>query len=627
MGRHPRRWRIGVMAALLAASAAAGGPARAAQLPPPPPVPDQGPAADAGPDDGAPQGAQVLTRGPIHEAFAEPVVYDPRPGPIVPKQPPAPIVETPPDQQPEGNVAWIPGYWAWDDERQDFIWISGLWREPPPGRQWVPGYWSQVDQGFQWVPGSWAPVDQDPGQAQYLPAPPESLEQGPSSPQPQGDFTWAPGNWVWNDNRYAWQPGYWVPAQPDWVWTPSSYTSTPNGYLYNSGYWDYSVARRGQLFAPMYFQQPSYLQPNFSYTPSIGLLGTSLLSSLFIRPQNHQYYFGDYYGANNFQSGIYPYYAYHQSRYGYDPIYAHAAAIQGRDNPQWASQIHDQYVYRRQHPEARPPRTYIEQRNLLVNNTNINNTNINNTNVNNVRNVILARPLAQLAARTAPATGGAPPIRFQRVDPARRDLAMKQSAQLQQFREQRLRQEQAAGRNRPPAVAGAPRPAPEPRPGRLDLPKSPIAAVHPSEPGRVAPPTAPPMPRVEHAVQPRPAGEPPRRFEPHPEMRPPWPPHAAPAPVAEARPVPAPRPAPPPAAAPRPVPPRGEPMPRPASPPPVAPRPAPPRVEPAPQPAPPPPAAPRPAAPPPPVAPRPAAPPAPRPASPPPPGPRPAAPR
>ena len=225
-------------------------------------------------------------------------------------------------------------------------------------------------------------------------------------PAARGDFTWAPGNWVWVDNRYAWQPGYWVPAQPNWVWTPSSYSSTPNGYLYNSGYWDYSVAQRGQLFAPMYFQQPSYLQPNFAFTPSIGLLGAGLLSSLFIRPQYHQYYFGDYYGANNFQSGIYPYYAYHQSRYGYDPIYAQAAAIQGRNNPQWASQIHDQYVYRREHPEARPARTYAEQRTMLANNPNLGNTSINNTTINNVRNVMLARPLGQMAARTAPAAGG-----------------------------------------------------------------------------------------------------------------------------------------------------------------------------------------------------------------------------
>ena len=93
-------------------------------------------------------GVQVLTRGPVHEAFAETVTFDPEPGIVVPKSPPAAIEELPPDQKPEGaNVAWIPGYWAWDDERNDFLWVSGIWRDLPPGRQWVPGYWGQSEKG------------------------------------------------------------------------------------------------------------------------------------------------------------------------------------------------------------------------------------------------------------------------------------------------------------------------------------------------------------------------------------------------------------------------------------------------------------------------------------------------
>ena len=88
------------------------------------------------------KGVQVLTRGPVHEAFAETVTFDPEPGIVVPKAPPAAIEELPPDQKPEGaNVAWVPGYWGWDDERSDFLWVSGIWRDLPPGRQWVPGYW------------------------------------------------------------------------------------------------------------------------------------------------------------------------------------------------------------------------------------------------------------------------------------------------------------------------------------------------------------------------------------------------------------------------------------------------------------------------------------------------------
>src|SRR5258708_36241731 len=80
-------------------------------------VPAQGQQADK-PDD-----VEVLTRGPVHEAFADPGVTPSEASPIVPKQPPDAINELPPDQKPEGdNLIWVPGYWTWDDDRNDFIW-------------------------------------------------------------------------------------------------------------------------------------------------------------------------------------------------------------------------------------------------------------------------------------------------------------------------------------------------------------------------------------------------------------------------------------------------------------------------------------------------------------------------
>src|SRR5205807_1698573 len=71
-------------------------------------------------------------------------------------------------------------------------------------------------------------------------------------------------------------------------------------------------------------------------------------------------YFGDYYAPSWFQSGIYPWYSFHQSRYGYDPLYAQYAATNLRTDPRWADQLHDVYRYRREHPEARPPHTWAE---------------------------------------------------------------------------------------------------------------------------------------------------------------------------------------------------------------------------------------------------------------------------
>src|SRR5262245_28199204 len=67
-----------------------------------------------------PQGVEVLARGPVHEAFAtptsEPVATKP-----VPKKPPQPLEEMPPEEKPEGDVVWVSGYWAWDDDRNDFL--------------------------------------------------------------------------------------------------------------------------------------------------------------------------------------------------------------------------------------------------------------------------------------------------------------------------------------------------------------------------------------------------------------------------------------------------------------------------------------------------------------------------
>ena len=214
---------------------------------------DKAIAAQPGPAD-AEEGVQVLTRGPVHEAFAETVTFDPEPGIVVPKAPPAAIEELPPDQRPEGaNVAWIPGYWGWDDERSDFLWVSGIWRALPPGRQWVPGYWGKSGQGFQWTSGYWA--DAKVSEVEYLPEPPETVEAGPNIAAPSADSTWLPGCWVWHQGRYAWRPGFWATVQPDWVWVPAHYVWAPRGYVFVDGYWDYSIGRRGVLFAPVYFNR------------------------------------------------------------------------------------------------------------------------------------------------------------------------------------------------------------------------------------------------------------------------------------------------------------------------------------------------------------------------------------
>src|SRR5690348_9322316 len=95
-----------VLLTLLAAGAG-NAPGRAQLLPPG--APD---AASAPQSPDAQPGVEVLTRGPVHEAFAEAVSATPEASEIIPREPPQPIEEQPPETRPDGeNVVWLPGYW------------------------------------------------------------------------------------------------------------------------------------------------------------------------------------------------------------------------------------------------------------------------------------------------------------------------------------------------------------------------------------------------------------------------------------------------------------------------------------------------------------------------------------
>jgi WXXGXW repeat (2 copies) len=451
---------IGVLACTLTLRAA---PAFGQDPPPAPtPVPD---AADAqaapgsAPDQTDAQGGQVMTRGPVHEAFAAPIVHDPKAAPTIEKQPPDPIQELPPDQKPAGqSVQWIPGYWSWDVSRNDFIWVSGIWREPPPNSQWVPGYWHDVDGGYQWVAGTWIPVStaQSQSQQSYLPPPPASLETGPNTPQPSANVSWTPGYWSWQASGYAWRPGFWAAVQPNWIWMPAHYVWTPSGHLFVPGYWDHPVANRGLMFAPVYYPQPVYTQPNFVFTPSISIVGSAVTANLFVQASTNQYLFGNFYAQNFVSVGITPWFSF---SFGtarplfYDPLFSYYAVINVRQNPGWVASIREQYALRLARPELRPPNTYIEQTRIIERNVNI------------TRNVTIdhremVMPLSKMTADRG--------MRLVKVEAAERQQLHQQVAQLHQYREQRLQQERQGAREL--AAGGAARPRP------MNLPHSPIAA-------------------------------------------------------------------------------------------------------------------------------------------------------
>ena len=316
---------------------------------------------DAIPD--VPEDLNILTRGPLHEAFASVHQADPQSSELIFKAPPELIDEIAPEYKPEGNnVQWISGYWAWDDSQSDFIWISGIWRDVPPTRRWIPGYWNAEGDGYRWVSGFWAEETQL--ELGYGAVPPASIDQGPSTAAPSEEHFYVPGNWQLQDNSFRWLAGHWQPIVENWIWVPSRYVWTPNGCVYQSGYWDYELQNRGTCFAPVHFSQPLYLANDYSYRPSFAInLNVDFLTHLFVRPRCGHYFYGDWYTSNFNNVSYRPWVSFNSHYRSYDPLltYYHGrrSSFDNRYNVvQYLTRQHNFFVSNR---DYRPRPTYKAQ--------------------------------------------------------------------------------------------------------------------------------------------------------------------------------------------------------------------------------------------------------------------------
>lgn len=351
-------------------------------------------------EDLAQKGVEVLTRGPVHEAFAEPLNVNPRPNPIIATKPPVAIEEIPPDQKPEGShIQWIPGYFGWDEASADYIWISGLWRATPPGRQWMPGHWILADGGWQWVSGYWAAAGQ--GEVEYLPPPPPSIEMGPSVEAVDADSLYTPGCWVYQQRRYLWRPGFWQRARADWFYRPAYYCWTPAGCIFSDGYWDYPWERRGMLFAPVRFAQEVWGWSRWNYQPRYVVSNQALLGSLFARADFGHYYFGNYYAPEFNRLGFVPWFDHRMGRNVPDPFFNYSR-WQSRAQPNWEANLRGLHKDRLAEIAPRPPITLVQQSQVIQNVT-INKTvktgtkTVNVTDPQNViRHMTLIAPLTKL---------------------------------------------------------------------------------------------------------------------------------------------------------------------------------------------------------------------------------------
>ncbi len=260
----------------------------------------------------------VLSRGPLHEAFAQPqAAY--ATSPVMLEPPQVEIQEIPPGNPPAGNnVQWINGYWGWSEDLSDYVWVTGIYRDVPPGRRWVGGFWSDAADGYRWNRGYWAAADG--GEVRYLPTPPDLAEgnlgsggsplRGPTTPATSEDSFWLPGHWHYVGAEYQWQEGYWTKQQANWIWTPASYLSTPEGYVFVSGFWDYEPTFRGRLYAPIVFRTAEFLRRDYRLQPVYPLLEpASLVMHVFVVPGSPYYYFGNFYSNRFTAQGFRPWYA------------------------------------------------------------------------------------------------------------------------------------------------------------------------------------------------------------------------------------------------------------------------------------------------------------------------------
>ena len=393
----------------------------------------------------------------------------PRLAPSFAKEPPQPIQEMPPDQKPAGqNIQWIPGYWAGTSRATT---SSGSAASGASRRPIVSGFPATGTKSTGATSGSREPGFRSVRETRAKPA----VVLAPAPAEPRSRSQHAPAlSQRELDSRLLVLASVGIrlaarilggrPAQLDL--DARALCLDPEWLSLRAGYWDLPVANRGLMFAPVYYPQPVYAQPNFVFTPSIGIVGSAVTANLFVQASTNQYMFGNFYAQNFVSVGITPWFSFSFATgppLFYDPLFSYYAVINVRQNPGWVAAVREQYVLRRDRVELRPPNTYIEQTRIIERNVNI------TRNVTVVDHRELAMPLSRLAADPVAGRG----MRMVKVEEAERQQFRQQVAQLHQFREQRVQQEREGARARAAGGAAAQRPRP------MNLPHSPIAS-HPA---------------------------------------------------------------------------------------------------------------------------------------------------
>jgi len=160
------------------------------------------------------------------------------------KAPPAPAIERPNDDRPDSRAVWVPGYWAWDVDRNDFVWVSGLWSIPPRGTIWVGGRWMRDGNGWYRVPGFWSRrrANLRPNAVAIQPdwrqtGPPVDHPEDNPGVAPNPDSFLVPGHYTPDGDRLVWTAGFWARARPGWDWIPARWVRRSEGWEFRKGHW------------------------------------------------------------------------------------------------------------------------------------------------------------------------------------------------------------------------------------------------------------------------------------------------------------------------------------------------------------------------------------------------------
>jgi DNA segregation ATPase FtsK/SpoIIIE-like protein len=232
-----------------------------------------------------------IENGLIHEAYLQPVtgiaVLD-----AIPQEPPPPINEKIPAQT-DLQTSWIKGYWAWSVDQHDYVWVSGVWRRPPPGQKWIEGFWQRFDEGWVYIRGFWSSVEEN--DLSYLPlAPPDPLEED-IPVAPNENMFWVPGYWFYSTDLedYEWIGGEWMEMDPNWILVPAHYVWRPEGYVFIFSYWDWPIDQRGKAYATVRIDAKE--RTEVIYEPQIMIDPVIIVKSQIVYYPNYLYFYYHHY--------------------------------------------------------------------------------------------------------------------------------------------------------------------------------------------------------------------------------------------------------------------------------------------------------------------------------------------